>query len=430
MKVLVIGSGGREHTLAWKLKQSPKVKQIFCAPGNPGTSGLGENVPIPADDLAGLLAFAREKKVDLTVPGPEVPLVDGIVDLFEEAGLAIVGPSARAARLEGSKVFTKRFLEKYGIPTARYRVYGTAEEAEKDLEAGVFEFPTVVKADGLAAGKGVIICADKREALGAVSSIMKDRAFGASGNRIVIEEFLVGEEASFMAFCDGKSFLPMVPSQDHKAIYDGDKGPNTGGMGAYSADFILSPQQKQFVMDKVIIPTMEGMAAEGTPFKGILYAGLMLTSDGPKVLEYNVRFGDPETQVILPRLKSDLAEVFLKTARGELDSCEIEWLDDCAVCVVAASGGYPGSYSKGQEIRGLEEAGKLPGTVIFHAGTTDADGVLRTSGGRVLGITATAAGLEEAIARAYAAVDRIDFEGMYCRRDIAAKGIRKLKGSD
>ena len=429
MKVLVIGSGGREHTLAWKLKQSPMVKQIFCAPGNPGTSDLGENVPISADDLAGLLAFAREKKIDLTIPGPEVPLVDGIVDLFENAGLAIVGPSAKAAQLEGSKVFTKRFLEKYGIPTAKYRVYGTAEEAETDLEAGVFDFPTVVKADGLAAGKGVIICADKGEALGAVSSIMKDRAFGESGNRIVIEEFLVGEEASFMAFCDGKSFLPMVPSQDHKAVYDGDKGPNTGGMGAYSVDFILSPQQKQFVLDKVIIPTMEGMAAEGAPFKGILYAGLMLTADGPKVLEYNVRFGDPETQVILPRLKSDLAEIFLKASRGELDSCEIEWLDDCAVCVVAASGGYPGSYSKGLEIKGLEEAGKLPGTVIFHAGTTDADGVLRTSGGRVLGITATAPGLEEAIARAYAAVDRIDFEGMYCRRDIASKGVRKLKGS-
>jgi phosphoribosylamine--glycine ligase len=293
----------------------------------------------------------------------------------------------------------------------------------------VFEFPTVVKADGLAAGKGVIICADKGEALAAVSSIMKEKAFGASGNHIVIEEFLVGEEASFMAFCDGKSFLPMVPSQDHKAVYDGDKGPNTGGMGAYSVDFILSPQQKQFVVEKVIIPTMEGMAAEGAPFKGILYAGLMLTSDGPKVLEYNVRFGDPETQVILPRLKSDLAEIFLKTARGELDSCEIEWFEDCAVCVVAASGGYPGSYSKGLEIRGLDEAGKLPGTVIFHAGTTDTDGVIRTAGGRVLGITATAPGLEEAITRAYAAVDRIDFEGMYCRRDIAAKGIRKLKGS-
>ncbi len=429
MKVLVIGSGGREHTLAWKLKQSPKVKQLYCAPGNPGTAALGENIPIPADDLAGLLAFAMENKVDLTIPGPEVPLVEGIVDLFEAEGLAIVGPSAKAAQLEGSKVFTKQFLEKYGIPTAKYRVFSNAGDAEKELEAGVFAFPTVVKADGLAAGKGVIICSDKDEALAAVNSIMNDRAFGESGDRIVIEEFLAGEEASFMAFCDGKSFLPMVPSQDHKAVYEGDKGPNTGGMGAYSVDFILSPEQKQFVIDKVIIPTMKGMAAEGAPFKGILYAGLMLTSDGPKVLEYNVRFGDPETQVILPRLKSDLAEIFVKTARGELDSCEIEWLDDCAVCIVAASGGYPGSYSKGKEIKGINEAGKLPDTVIFHAGTTEADGVLRTAGGRVLGITATAAGLGEAIGKAYAAVDKISFEGMYYRKDIAAKGIRKLNES-
>ncbi len=429
MKVLVIGSGGREHTLAWKLKQSPKVKKLFCAPGNPGTAELGENIQIPADDLSRLLSFARENKVDLTIPGPEVPLVEGIVDLFEAAGLAIVGPSAKAAQLEGSKVFTKQFLEKYGIPTAKYKVFSNAEAAAKELEAGVFTFPTVVKADGLAAGKGVIICADKVEALAAVHSIMTDRAFGESGDRIVIEEFLVGEEASFMAFCDGKSFLPMVPSQDHKAVYEGDRGPNTGGMGAYSVDFILSPEQKQFVIDKVIIPTMEGMVAEGAPFKGILYAGLMLTSEGPKVLEYNVRFGDPETQVILPRLKSDLAEIFMKTAAGELDSCDIDWLEDCAVCVVAASGGYPGSYSKGKEIRGIKEAGELPGTVIFHAGTTETDGVLRTAGGRVLGITATAPGLEEAIGKAYAAVDKISFEGMYYRRDIAAKGIRKLKKS-
>ena len=427
MKVLVIGSGGREHTITWKLKQSPEVTHIFCAPGNPGTAALGENVPIPADDLAGLLEFARKNNVDLTVPGPEVPLVNGIVDLFEGAGLAVMGPSAKAAQLEGSKVFTKQFLEKYGIPTAKYKVFDSAEEAEKELAAGAFTFPTVVKADGLAAGKGVIICPDKEEALAAVSNIMRDRAFGESGNRIVIEEFLVGEEVSFMVFCDGESFLPMVPSQDHKAVFDGDRGPNTGGMGAYSADFILNPEQKAFVLESIIIPTIKGMAAEGCPFKGILYAGLMLTSDGPKVLEYNVRFGDPETQVILPRLKSDLAEIFMKTAAGELDSCKIDWLDDCAVCVVAASGGYPGSYSKGREIKGIDEAGELPDTIVFHAGTTDTDGVLRTSGGRVLGITATAPGIGEAIDKTYAAVDKIDFEGMYYRKDIAAKGVRKLK---
>lgn len=429
MKVLIVGSGGREHTIAWKLSQSPVVDKIYCAPGNPGTAGLGENVPLSADDLEGLLRFATDNSIDLTVPGPEVPLVEGIVDRFEAAGLPIVGPSAKAARLEGSKVFTKQFLEKYGIPTAAYKVFDEAADAEKELESGSFSFPVVVKADGLAAGKGVIICEDLQKSLEAVSSIMKERAFGDSGNRIVIEEFLTGEEASFMAFCNGESFLPMVPSQDHKAVYDGDKGPNTGGMGAYSVDFILAPEQKAFVIDRIIIPTLKGMAAEGSPFKGILYAGLMLTSEGPQVLEYNVRFGDPETQVILPRLESDLAEIFMKTASGQLDNCEIEWKDDCAVCVVAASGGYPGSYPKGKVIKGIPEAENLPGTIVFHAGTAEKDGTLVTSGGRVLGITATAGGLEDAIERTYQAVEMIDFDGMYFRKDIAAKGVRKLKES-
>jgi len=377
--------------------------------------------------VEGLLEFARENKIDLTVPGPEVPLVQGIADRFEAAGLPIVGPSAGAAQLEGSKVFTKRFLEKYGIPTARYRVFERAEDAEKEIRTGSFEFPTVVKADGLAAGKGVIICTCETEALAAVADIMRNRAFGESGDRIVIEEFLVGEEASFMAFCDGENFLPMVPSQDHKAVFDGDKGPNTGGMGAYSADFILDPEHKQFAIEKIIGPTLRGMAAEGFPFKGILYAGLMLTAEGPKVLEYNVRFGDPETQVILPRLKSDLVEIFRRTAAGRLGGAEIEWYDNCAVCVVAASGGYPGAYPKGKEISGIHEAEKLPETLVFHAGTTAGDGVLKTSGGRVLGITATAQDLASAIDRAYRAVDRISFEGMYFRRDIAAKGIRRLR---
>ena len=427
MKVLVIGSGGREHTIAWKIKQSPRVEELFCAPGNPGTAALGQNVPIAADDLEGLLEFARKHSIDLTIPGPEVPLVEGIVDLFEKEGLAIVGPSSQAARLEGSKVFTKRFLEKYGIPTAVYKVFDKAEEAEREIESGSFSFPVVVKADGLAAGKGVIICADKAEGLAAVSTIMKEKAFGESGNCVVIEEFLTGEEASFMAFCDGENFLPMVPSQDHKAVYEGDKGPNTGGMGAYSADFILDPEQKQFVIEKIIVPTLRGMAAEVSPFKGILYAGLMLTADGPKVLEYNVRFGDPETQVILPRLDSDLLDIFIRTEAGELDGCDIQWSDEAAVCVVAASGGYPGSYSKGKEIKGIEEAQKLKGSIVFHAGTSESDGALKTSGGRVLGITATAPDLETAISRAYQAADKISFEGIYFRRDIAAKGVRKLK---
>ena len=427
MKVLIVGSGGREHTLAWKIHQSPRLSRLYSAPGNPGSGELGQNVPIWASDLDGLLNFARQEQIDLTIVGPEAPLVDGIVDRFEAAGLWVAGPRQGAAQLEGSKVFSKDFMQRHGIPTARYRSYGDAGAAAQALGRGEYEFPVVVKADGLAAGKGVLICRDLDESLDAIRLVMEERKFGTAGEQAVIEEFLVGEEASFMVFTDGSRVLPMVPSQDHKAIYDGDKGPNTGGMGAYSVDWILTPEIREQVLDQVIGATIDGMAAEGHPFQGVLYAGLMLTADGPKVLEFNVRFGDPETQVLLPRLQSDLLEVFWSMAHGELNLSEVSWVEDATVCVVLAAPGYPGSYKKGMPIRGIEKAGADPHTVVFHAGTALQDDVLVSSGGRVLGVTSTAPTLGEAIERAYQGVEKIEFSGKYYRRDIGAKGLAKEK---
>jgi phosphoribosylamine--glycine ligase len=425
VKVLVVGSGGREHTLAWKLKQSPQVEEVYCAPGNAGTALLGQNVPLKDNDVPGLIDFARSSGIGLTMVGPEAPLVIGIVDEFREQGLRVVGPTKEAAQLEGSKVFTKRFLKRHNIPTAAFDVFDDATKAEAALRSGQFEFPTVVKADGLAAGKGVIISQDLDEALAAIAMIMRDRKFGESGNRVLIEEFLQGEEASFMVLTDGKNILPMVPSQDHKAIFDGDLGPNTGGMGAYSTDALLTPDLRQEILDKIIVPTVEGMAAQGTPFEGVLYAGLMLTDRGPQVLEYNVRFGDPETQAVLPRLKSDLLEAFLAVADGDVTGCELEWSTDAAVCVVIASAGYPGAYEKNKEITGISMAEDDSDTVVFHAGSKLDDDRVLTSGGRVLGVTSLASSLESAIMRTYEAVNKIHFEGMYYRRDIAAKGLRK-----
>ena len=427
MKVLIVGSGGREHTLAWKIHQSPRLSRLYSAPGNPGSGELGQNVPIWASDLDGLLNFARQEQIDLTIVGPEAPLVDGIVDRFEAAGLWVAGPRQGAAQLEGSKVFSKDFMQRHGIPTARYRSYGDAGAAAQALGRGEYEFPVVVKADGLAAGKGVLICRDLDESLDAIRLVMEERKFGTAGEQAVIEEFLVGEEASFMVFTDGSRVLPMVPSQDHKAIYDGDKGPNTGGMGAYSVDWILTPEIREQVLDQVIGATIDGMAAEGHPFQGVLYAGLMLTADGPKVLEFNVRFGDPETQVLLPRLQSDLLKVFWSMAHGELNLSEVSWVEDATVCVVLAAPGYPGSYKKGMPIRGIEKAGADPHTVVFHAGTALQDDVLVSSGGRVLGVTSTAPTLGEAIERAYQGVEKIEFSGKYYRRDIGAKGLAKEK---
>lgn len=425
MKVLVVGSGGREHALAWKIKQNPQLEQLYCAPGNAGTAQLAQNVPIDVEDIDGLLDFVVSQQIDLTVVGPEGPLVAGIVDRFQQQGLRAAGPSREASRLEGSKAFAKDFMKRHAIPTSGYQVFDQFETAETTLKHDAFHFPVVLKADGLAAGKGVFICPDLATSLEALDCIMEERKFGASGDRLVIEEFLEGEETSFMVFSDGVNTLPMVPSQDHKAIYEGDQGPNTGGMGAYSIDAILSEELRRKVLDEIIYPTIKGMAEEGNPYQGILYAGLMMTREGPKVLEFNVRFGDPETQVILPRMESDLLDLLYAMAEGNLENVDIRWNQNAAVCVVLAAKGYPGSYEKGQEISGLDMAGEDENTVAFHAGTTLKNGKTVTNGGRVLGITSVAPTLQPAIMRAYEGVNKIHFEGMYCRRDIASKGLKR-----
>jgi len=385
---------------------------------------LAENLPIGAEDIDRLVDFAVSRDIDLTVVGPEAPLVAGLVDRFEAAGLRAVGPSSAAAQLEGSKSFAKDFMRRWGIPTADYQIYTEPSVVEADLRAGRYSFPVVVKADGLAAGKGVFICPDLDSALAAVAAVMRERQFGSSGDRLVVEEFLQGEEASFMVFSDGRRYIPMTPSQDHKAVFDGDKGPNTGGMGAYSIDAILSPDTRDRVLKEIIEPTIRGMEEEGKPFRGILYAGLMLTQFGPKVLEFNVRFGDPETQVVLPRLQTDLLPVLAGIADGDLSQVEVKWNGDAVVCVVLASRGYPGAYEKGKEITGLEMAAEARDTMVFHAGTANKDGKVVSSGGRVLGITARARSLDEAIVKAYEGVNKVYFEGMYYRRDIAAKGLK------
>ena len=408
----------------WKLGLSDRVREIYCSPGNAGIAAAAKTRLLPKLSPRRLLDFALSQSVDLAVVGPEASLVDGIGDLFREAGLPLMGPSAKAARLEGSKAFAKDFMARHQIPTAAYRIFDEAEDAERALRSGFFDFPVVLKADGLAAGKGVLICNDLQEAIGAVGRIMREKRFGGAGDRLVIEEFLQGEETSFMVLADGAgNLVPMVPSQDHKQIFDGDQGPNTGGMGAYSMDGLLSPDLQQQILDEVILPTVDGMNREGHPFAGILYAGLMLTADGPKVLEFNVRFGDPETQVILPRLESDLATLLRQAASGDLAGGRAEWTSDAAVCVVAASQGYPGSYRKGQEISGLARAGRMEELVVFHAGTSRQDGRFVTGGGRVLGVTALAPSLEEAVRRAYAGLDEIYFDGIYYRRDIAYRRL-------
>lgn len=424
MRILIVGSGGREHALAWKVSQSARVKKVFCAPGNGGTSSICENLAF-ADDAA-LVKFAEENSIDLTVVGPEAPLVEGLADRLRSRGLAVVGPSADAARLEGSKAFAKEFMARNSIPTAAFKVFDRAGSADAALKKGAFEFPVVVKADGLAAGKGVLICEDLQQALTAVDTIMRRKSFGEGGSRVVVEEFLEGEEASFMVFTDGDAVVPMAPSQDHKSIYDGDVGPNTGGMGAYSVDGMLSDSLRRQVLQDVILPAVEGMKQEGCPFSGILYAGLMLTHSGPKVLEFNARFGDPETQAVLPRLDSDVVDLFEAAAHGELSGVAAEWSTDASVCVVLASSGYPGAYQTGKEITGIQMAEEERRTMVFHAGTESRNGRIVTSGGRVLGVTSLAASLDEAIMKVYDAVNRVHFEGMYYRRDIAAKGLQRL----
>ena len=420
MKVLVIGSGGREHALVWKISQSPKVDKIYCAPGNAGIAQQAECVAIKADDLDGLLAFAQQNQIDLTVVGPEVPLTMGIVDKFQKQGLKIFGPSGKAAEIEGSKTFAKDLMAKYNIPTAKYGAFTDAAEAKAFLDT--VGLPCVVKADGLAAGKGVLICETKAEAEEAIADILVDNKFGSAGSRVVVEEFLTGQEVSMLAFTDGKTVVPMVSSQDHKRIWDGDKGLNTGGMGAYSPAPVYTADIHEIVVPQVLEATVKAMEAEGRSFSGILYAGLMLTADGPKVLEFNARFGDPETQAVLPRLKSDLVDIFLAIIDGRLNEMNIEWHEEAAVCVVIASGGYPETSEKGRVITGLAEAAAT-GAIVFHAGTKEDNGNIVTNGGRVLGISALGKDIAEAIANAYKGVKEVKFENMQYRTDIGKKAF-------
>jgi len=425
MKILLIGSGGREHTLAWKLKQSPKVEKIFCAPGNAGIAELAECVPLSSDDIPALLAFAKDNAIDLTVVGPEAPLVNGIVDEFMAAGLTVFGPSKAAAQLEGSKAFAKKIMKKYKIPTAKYEVFKDAKKAMEHIFMS--KFPVVIKADGLAAGKGVTVATSLVEAKKAIEDAMNSKVFGEAGATVVIEECLVGEEASVLAFVDGSNILVMPAAQDHKRIFDEDKGPNTGGMGTYCPAPIVNAKLQDEVMNKVLRPMVDGMAKEGAPYKGVLYAGLMITSDGPKVIEFNCRFGDPETQVILPRLASDLADILLACTNGTLSTIQPEWKQDAAVCVVLAADGYPGTYKKGDVISGLENFKDTADIIVFHAGTTLDNGAVKTSGGRVLGVTALDTDLKKAIKKVYGAVARISFDGMQFRKDIARKALSYLK---
>jgi phosphoribosylamine--glycine ligase len=421
MKVLIVGGGGREHALIWKVSQSKKVTKVYAAPGNAGIAGIAECVPIKAEDIEGLLAFARKESVDLTIVGPEGPLSLGIVDRFSEAGLRIFGPSSKAAIIEGSKQFAKDLMKKYRIPTAEYGVFTDKASAEAYIrQKGA---PIVVKADGLAAGKGVVVAETIEEAVKALDLIMSERAFGAAGDRVVIEECLRGEEASFMAFSDGKTVVPMASSQDHKRVFDADKGPNTGGMGAYSPAPIVTKKLEQEVMEAIMVPTVRAMEKEGRLFKGVLYAGLMIENGRARVLEYNARFGDPETQPIMARLDTDLVEVIEAILEGRLSRTEVRWKSESAVCVVMASGGYPGNYEKGREISGLDDAAALPDAIVFHSGTAQKNGRTVTDGGRVLGITGLGRTVAAAIDHAYAAVRVISFEGAHYRRDIGARAL-------
>ncbi|HAR63358.1 MAG: phosphoribosylamine--glycine ligase [Candidatus Margulisiibacteriota bacterium] len=422
MRVLVVGSGGREHAIVWKLAQSPIVKEIYCAPGNAGTSEIANAVAINADDIEALLSFVKEKAIDLTVVGPEIPLINGIVDTFNAAGLNIIGPNKDAAQLEGSKVFCKNILKKYNIPTAQFESFSDAASAKSYIkQVGA---PIVVKADGAAAGKGVTVAMTVEEALDAVNKMMEEKIFGEAGNNIVIEEFLQGEETSILAFCDGITILPMASAQDHKRIFDNDEGPNTGGMGAYSPVPIVTSELESEIQETILKPTIDALRKEGILFRGILFAGLMLTKDGPKVIEYNVRFGDPETQVVLPRMKNDLAEVFNAIIENKLADIKLSWDTKFSVGVVMAAQGYPENYAKGMKVYGLDTFKNIQDTFAFHAGTEIKNGNVVTNGGRVFNIVALASTLDKAIDKVYSDILNISFAGAYYRRDIGAKGLK------
>lgn len=417
MRVLILGSGGREHALAWKIAQSPKVNKIYCAPGNAGTASVAENIDISPDNIQALLNFALIKGIGLTVVGPEQPLVKGIADSFEESGLRVFGPSQRAAEIEGSKVFCKDLMKKYGIPTARYESFNSLDQVKLFTKE---DEPVVVKASGLASGKGVVLCRNGKEARSAIQSIMQGKVFGNAGDQVVIEEFLTGQEVSLLAFTDGKTILPLESAQDHKAAFDDDKGPNTGGMGAYSPAPIFTDELKKKVVDEIMIPTVRAMAKEGRYYRGILYAGLMLTESGPKVLEFNARFGDPETQPIMMRIKNDIVPVFEACIDGTLATQTLQWKPESTVCVVMAAKGYPGSYEKGNEITGLNLNGNQQ-AMVFHAGTKLDNGKVLTNGGRVLGVTALGLNINQAIKNAYSVVDKIKWDGIHFRKDIGSK---------
>lgn len=422
MRVLLVGNGGREHAIAWKLKQSKELKKLYIAPGNPGTAQCGENVPIKSENVEELVKFAMEKKVELVIVGPEDPLAEGIVDALEAAGIKAFGPPKAAAQLEADKAFAKQIMRSSAISTAEGRTFTRFSDAKTYIASR--DEPVVIKAAGLAKGKGVIVCNEPSDGILAAEKIMVNRIFGSAGDKIVVEDKLIGEEASILAFVDGRTIYVMESSQDHKPIGDGDTGPNTGGMGAYSPAPVVTDAMISQIEREVLVPVVDCMNRNDTPYKGVLYAGIMVTAGGPRVLEFNVRFGDPETQPILMRLKSDLLEVCLAVCEQKLDGVTLEWDSRPAVCVVMASGGYPGDYEKGKVITGIEQAEKLEDVVVFHAGTAMKDGSLVTAGGRVLGVTALGQTIAEAKARAYEAVDKISFEGAYFRKDISDKAIK------
>lgn len=424
MKVLVIGSGGREHAIVWKLSQSRHVDKIYCCPGNAGIAEIAECIDVRQDDFDALLDFVKYEWIDMTIVGPEDPLSKGIVDLFEKEGRRILGPTRAAAQLESSKVFSKDLMRSHGIPTADYKVFTSYLHAEEHVK--MKGTPIVIKADGLAAGKGVFVATTMTEAMDALKVIMKDKAFGDAGNRVLIEDCLQGEEASFMVFTDGKSIIPMVSSQDHKRIGDGDKGLNTGGMGAYSPAPVVTPELEKLVIEKVMKPTIRALSSQGITYKGILYAGLMIDGNGtPNVLEFNCRLGDPETQPVLARLDTDLMEIAMAIADERLAEIEVVWKDDPAVCIVASSEGYPGTYRKGDVITGIDTANQIEGVHVFHAGTAFRENQIVTSGGRVLGITATGSTIAAARDKAYEAAGKIHFNGMHYRKDIASRALNR-----
>ncbi len=423
MKVLILGSGGREHALAWAVKRSERVTEVVCAPGNGGIGQVARCVPVDLKSLDDMIRLAEAEKPGLTIVGPELPLSLGIVDALQERGFRVFGPTKAAAMLESSKGFAKRFLQRHNIPTGNYAICTSAAEVEKAID--LFRAPMVVKADGLAAGKGVLICQSRSEAVEAAKGLFSGNLLGEASQQVLIEEFLEGDEISFLCLADGKHVAPLAPAQDHKRIGEGDTGLNTGGMGVYSTDEMLDPAMKEWILRHIAVPTVYGMASEDTPFCGVLYIGLMMTARGPQVLEFNARFGDPETQAILLRLESDLVEALEACIDGRLSETELRWSPGASACVVASSGGYPGSYKSGFPITGLEAAARVPGVEIFHSGSALKDGELVTAGGRVLGVTATGTSLEEALARAYQALAEIGFEGMYYRRDIGHRALRR-----